>query len=371
MKVLAFLNLHHQPGLGALTKNRNSATVSFLGRYALMDFMLSNFSNSGIDRVAVLVDAHPHSVLKHLGSRNIFNINTKIGFNMVAYNESASRYGPRYNTDIANIMMHDHLIRDHDPDVIVIAPSYFVMPLDLRKVINEHKAKHADITVVYQQVNNAKTHFIGRGIIDIDNEGYITSFARNKGEDEKRNISTEVFVISRRVFEALIKEAVATSPFYTLSDIVALQINKGHRVNSYEFTGYLRSFDSYNNYFKYSFELLTYTLRKELFLDDWPIYTVTHDTPPAKYGENANVKNSFIANGAHIEGVVKNSIISRNVVVEKGSSVENAIIFTDTLVRSDQHLSYVLLDKDVEVRLINELHGTESDILYIKKGDKI
>ncbi|HZJ89404.1 MAG TPA: glucose-1-phosphate adenylyltransferase subunit GlgD [Bacilli bacterium] len=371
MKVLAFLNLHHQPGLGALTKNRNSATVSFLGRYAFMDFMLSNFSNSGIDRVAVLVDQHPQSVLKHLGSRNIFNLNTKIGFNMVAYNESASRYGPRYNTDIANIIFHKYLLKEHDPDVIVVAPSYFLMPLDLRQVIKEHKDNHADITVVYQDVNNAKTQFIGRGVITVDEEGHVKTFTRNKGEEDKRSVSTEVFVISRRVFEELLAEAQSTSPFYTLSDVIAQRIIDGHTVNSYHYKGYLRSIDSYANYFRFSFELLTYTIRKELFLDDWPIYTVTHDTQPAKYGQTANVKNSFVANGAKIEGTVKNAIISRNVVVEKGAVIENAIVFTDTTIRADQKLKYVLLDKEVEVRLINELSGTEDDILYIKKGDKI
>lgn len=74
MKVLAYLNLHHSPGLGPLTSARSSAVVSFLGRYAIMDFMLSNFSNSGFDKFATLVDSHPHSVLKHLGSRNTFNL---------------------------------------------------------------------------------------------------------------------------------------------------------------------------------------------------------------------------------------------------------------------------------------------------------
>ncbi len=371
MKVLAFLNLHHSPGLGALTKNRNSATVSFLGRYALMDFMLSNFSNSGIDRIGILVDTHPQSVLKHLGSRNIFNLNTKIGFGMVAYNESASRYGPRYNTDIANIVAHNHLLKQNDPDVIVVAPAYFIMSLDLHKVINAHKKNHADITAVYHRASNAKEHFIGRGIVEVDEENYITSYTRNKGEENDRIISTEVFVISRKVFEDLLVEAQALSPFYTLSDIVASRINRGARVHGYEYVGYVRSIDSYAKYLEYSFDLLNYTIRKQLFLEDWPIYTVTHDTPPAKYGVKANVKNSFVANGAQIDGRVKNAIISRNVVVEAGAVVENAIIFNGSVIHKGQVVKHALLDKDVEVRLAGLVSGTADDILYIKKGDKV
>ena len=204
MKVLAYLNLHHSPGLGPLTRGRSSAVVSFLGRYAFMDFMLSNFSNSGIDRVATLVDAHPHSVLKHLGSRNTFNINTKIGLEIVAYNEAGSKAGPRYNTDIANILFNDWILDQTDPDYIVVAPSYFILPLDFRPIIKQHIANKAQVTAVYQHVENAKTEFIGRGVFDLNSEGHVSHFSRNKGEKNERDISLEIFIFSKDIVKFLI-----------------------------------------------------------------------------------------------------------------------------------------------------------------------
>ena len=64
--VVGILNLHDCPHLGPLTMRRPLGATTFLGRYGLMDFTLSNFSNSGIDRVAVLAETDFHSIINHL-----------------------------------------------------------------------------------------------------------------------------------------------------------------------------------------------------------------------------------------------------------------------------------------------------------------
>jgi glucose-1-phosphate adenylyltransferase len=64
-KIMGFANLHGNKNLGPLTENRPLGSTSFLGRYGLMDFTLSNFSNSGIDKVGILIETQPRSVMKH------------------------------------------------------------------------------------------------------------------------------------------------------------------------------------------------------------------------------------------------------------------------------------------------------------------
>ncbi|MGI6734795.1 MAG: glucose-1-phosphate adenylyltransferase subunit GlgD [Bacilli bacterium] len=371
MKVLAYLNLHHSPRLGPLTVSRSSAVVSFLGRYAIMDFMLSNFSNSGFDRVATLVDNHPDSVLKHFGSRNTFNINTKLGLEIIAYNEAGSKAGPRYNTDVANIKFNSWILEQTDPDYIVVAPSYFVLPLDFRPILKQHIANKSKVTAVYQRVYNARNEYIGRSIFDLNTDGHVINISRNKGEKDERNIGLETYIFSRDAFEFLIKDAQKISSFYTLSDIVAYHALKDLRVDTYEYLGYMRCFDSYQHYYDYSFELLNYRIRRQLFLPHWPIYTVTHDTPPAKYEATADVNNAFIANGSLICGTIRNAIISRNVKVEEGAVVENSIIFTDSIVRRNKIISHAIIDKQAEVAVAAELAGTPDDIIYVRKGDRV
>ena len=78
-KILGILNLYDSPSLGGLTKNRTLGSTSFLGRFALMDFALSNFTNSDIDEINVLVKDNFRSVAKHCGSLKNWASNTKIG----------------------------------------------------------------------------------------------------------------------------------------------------------------------------------------------------------------------------------------------------------------------------------------------------
>jgi glucose-1-phosphate adenylyltransferase len=370
-RVLGFLNLHHAPDLGPLTQHRSIASTTFLGRYAFMDFMLSNFSNSGIDQVAILVKRHPRSILKHLGSRNTWNVNTKNGFEVIAYNERSHRYGSRYNTDIANIVENKWILKQARADYVVIAPTHFIAPIDFRPIINEHIRNNANITMVYKKVNTAKDHFIGADVLTINKDELVTHITQNRGTHARANVSMETLVITFSYFKEILKEARNASAYFSLYDFISHKIDQGEQVHTYEYTGYLRCFDNFEHYFEYSFELLDYEIRKNLFLEDWPIYTVTHDSPPAKYDESAVVRNSFIANGSKIGGTVRNSILSRFVHIEKGAKVDHCIIFTDSEVKANRKLQYCVIDKSVVVEQAKEIKGTKDDIAYVKEGDHV
>ena len=192
----------------------------------------------------------------------------------------------------------------------------------------------------------------------------------NKGEKKRADISLETYVMSREMLERILKEVPTISSLYSLNDYINYMV-KVLQVNAFEHKGYVRCFDSLAHYVEYSLELLDYSVRQQLFSPDWPIYTVTHDTPPSKYGENAEVSNSFIANGAVIEGSVNGSIISRSVVVREGAKVTNSIILTDTIITSDVSLDYCIVDKYARIIHARDLRGSDKQPLYIKQGDVV
>lgn len=370
-KVLGYLNLHQSPELGPLTAKRTIASTSFLGRYAFMDIMLSNFTNSGIDQVGLLVNQHPRSILKHLGSRNTWNVNTKIGFEVVAYNEQGVKRGSGYNTDIANILVNKWILDQSEAEFVILAPSHFVAPIDFRPIIDAHIKNHAEITMVYKAVDNAKSDFIDCDVLTLNKDGLVINVSTNRGALNDANISMETFVINRKKFEKLLKEAKEISPFFQLGDLLAFKIGNGEAIHSYEHRGYLRCFDTFKHYFDYSFELLDIKTRRQLFQPDWPIYTVTHDTPPAKYGDEADVTHAFIANGCVIDGKVHHSILSRSVKVKAGAEVEHSIIFTEAEIGRNKKISYTIVDKDVKVTRVSEIKGSEQEISYISQGDEV
>ena len=162
------------------------------------------------------------------------------------------------------------------------------------------------------------------------------------------------------------------SAMYGFRKTVTYAINH-HRipVYAYKFEGCVVPILSSEDYMKQSFNLLSYENRQKLFSPDWPIYTTTHNTPPALYGAKASVMNSFVANGAIIKGTVENSIISRDVVIEEGAVVRNCIIFTQSYIGKNAQLEYVLTDKNVKVQEVKKLKGTKDKALYIKQGEVI
>ncbi len=365
-RIIGFCNLHNSPSLGELTSSRPLASTSFLGRYAFVDFVLSNFANSGIDEVGILVKEYARSINKHLKFGSSWNINTKTGARVIMQNEQYYN-NPRYNHDINNIRNNDWFLYQSKADYVVIAPVHFVMSIDYRKVVDDHIASGADVTLVYTKVDNAKNNFIGCDRLTIY-QNVITNISKNKGEKKRADISLETYVMSREMLERILKEAPTISSLYSLNDYINYMV-KVLQVNAFEHKGYVRCFDSLAHYMEYSLELLDYTVRQQLFLPDWPIYTVTHDTPPSKYGKSAEVRNSFIANGAIIEGSVDSSIISRSVAIREGAKVKNSIILTDTIITSDVDLEYCIVDKYARIIHCHDLKGSEKQPLYIRQGD--
>lgn len=367
-KVIGYVNLHNSPSLGELTSSRPLASTSFLGRYAFIDFVLSNFANSGIDEIGVLVQDHARSLHKHLGFASSWSINTKIGARVMMQNEQYYN-NPKYNHDLNNIRNNDWFLYQSKADYVVIAPAHFVLSIDYRKVIDEHEASDADITMVYTSTKEAKEHFIGRDRLTIYKD-CVTHISKNKGEEECADISLESYVMKKEVLNRILEEAPHISSIFSLNDYIIYKI-KTLKVHAYEYKGYVRCFDSLAHYLEYSLELLSYSTRQQLFLENWPIYTVTHDTPPSKYGDNAEVTNSFIANGALIDGEVNSSIISRSVVVREGAKIKNSILLTETIVTSDIELEYCIVDKYARIIHVKELKGEKDAPLYIKQGDVI
>ena len=368
-RVIGFCNLHNSPSLGELTANRTLASTSFLGRFAFIDFTLSNFSNSGVDEIGILCQEHLRSLTKHLGFQNSWNINTKIGSNVVMYNEEKFN-NPRFNNDLNNIRANDWFLIRSNAEYVVIAPVHFLCTIDFSKVIDKHIESGADVTVVYKHIDYAKEACIGSNRLNIDKYNCVTNIYENGGTTNEADISLETYVMSKAYLRTILKDSLEVSSAFSLTEYLSHKVNSVN-LCAYEYDGFVRCIDSLEKYLEVSLELFSYDKRKELFKDNWPIYTVTHDTPPTRYGKKANVSNSIVANGAIIEGTVENSIISRSVVVSDGAKVTNSIILTETYISNDTVLDYCIVDKYSRILCVKELKGKKDKPLYVKQGDII
>jgi glucose-1-phosphate adenylyltransferase len=366
--VIGLLDCHNSPSLGLLTANRPLASTSFLGRYAFADFALSNFCNSEIPTVGILVKDHQRSILKHLGNMTAWVTNTKISHQTIFYNEKGA-LNPATNSDINNIRENDWVLYDSNASYLIFESAHIVLHVDLRPILAEHIARKEAMTLVYKTIDDADEEFLKENVYDIDEDGYLKAIYPNSGKSKHANVSLEIWIVNRTVLADIIKRHGQVDATYGMKEMISYLLKVApFKIHTYKFDGYARSFDSLDHYVQYSFELLDAKPAQDLFDPDWPIYTVTHDTPPALYGENASITNSFVSNGCIVEGEVKDSILCRNVKVGKGTKVSRSIILSNVALGDETEVQDALIDKYSVVTKGHSVKGTPEQILYIKQG---
>ncbi len=366
-KVIGIVDLHHDISLDFLTENRSIASTQFLGRYCFIDLPLSNFSNSGIKKIGILIKEKPRSLFRHLGLKNSWAFNTKTDGITLLYNEKYAN-DRFYNTDVNNLLENSWFLKDNNrAKYIVIAPAHLVMTINYQDVVKKHIESGAEITCVYKQNTKGRSEFLSSSVYEMENEK-IVNIRPNKGDKDIVNVSLSTYVINYDVFVSLLEKAHNTSALFLLKDAIAANINELD-VRGYCYDGFVQTYDSLSSYLKNSLNLLDYDNYTKLFKEEWPIYTRTYDTPPVIYGKNSKVKKCFIANGTQIDGEVENSIIGRGCVIEKGAVVKNSIILANSRVCSDVKINNVIVDKQAIIKYTKELEGTLETPIGIRQED--
>ena len=348
---------------------RPIAAFSFLGRYRMVDFPLSNMTNSEIEEIQIYLKNRPRSVFSHVGTGRHYNINSKRGGISILYGENSPE-SEFYNTDIASFKANLKTIEKSKKDYVIIAPSYMLYSMNYSTLLKKHVESGADVTVVYKAVDDAKTRYIDCDTLTLNKQKGILSINKNLGNYKNRNISMETYVLSKDLFIQLINEAVKISSLYWFTDILNEKCEELD-IRGYQYRGYLAAITDLTSYYEANMELINHETASDLFKDEWPIYTRTNDSAPTKYTKDAKVRRCVISNGCLIEGEVENSIIGRGCVVKKGAVVKNAVICPNTVIGEDVYLNNVVVDKEATISRVKNVQGICGSPAYVRKGDRI
>lgn len=352
-----------------LEEYRPVPAISFLGRYRVIDFILSNMTNSGIDNVQVYCKEKPRNLIEHLGTGSHYNINSKRGNLRILYGEK-SFSSPVYNHDIANYMLNMQYIEEDTNPYVVLAPSYFIYSLDFNEVLKQHVDTGADVTVLYTNTTDAKRAYLGTDTLTMDKDKRVLSVEKNRGTSKNKTISLEAFVLSKKLFVELVKKAASISSLYWFKDILRDSVNELD-IRGYGVRGFVACINSLEEYYRWSMSLRDRSVANGLFKPGWPIYTQTNDSSPTRFSKDADVKGSVIANGCVIEGTVSGSIVGRNVTIQKGAVVKDSIILSDAFIGEGAKLDHVVVDKYAIIHHVKALTGTDEELVYVKRRDRI
>ncbi len=361
---IIFANIYENK-IPELTAKRTMASVPFGGKYRMVDFVLSNMSNSGINNVALLTRKNFHSLMDHVGSGAAWDLSKR--------RSGLALLPPYGNHSFANrieSLYHIHgYIENLREEYVLITASDNVANIDYQKMFEFHLKNEADITLLYKNMEipeNSRSPIV----LDTDDSGAITQMLIDPEISEACKVSTGSTIISRDLLLKLVKECISRNTLSFKKHI--LQYNVGKlRMFGYEFKGHLSVIGSLGSYYKENMKLMDPKVREELFNSQRPIYTKVRDDAPCRYGLTSKVKSSLVSQGCVINGEVENSILSKGVHIAKGAKVKNCIIMQDTKIGEGAELEYVIIDKDCIITDERKLSGCETYPVYIEKQSTV
>ena len=351
-----------------LVAERTMASIPFGGRYRMIDFVLSNMANSGIDNISVIVRKNYHSLMDHLGAGREWDLTRKRGgLNIVPpfAERSVKMYSGRVDA-MASILSW---INAQKEKYVILSDACIAMNFDFNKLIEEHVKSGADVTMVYNRAEIPEGARNDNYTVQIK-DGRVTELLSNDYRPGVQNLAMNIYIIERESLIQLVRDASVRGMVYFERDILARNLNLLN-VHAYEYTGYAARISDMKSYFDENMRLLEGDNVEALFDPANPIYTKIRDDNPSRYLTGSKVKNSLLADGCVIEGVVENSVLFRGCQVKKGAVVKNCVLMQDTVVEANSSVEYVVTDKNVHITADKKLSGTESFPAFVAKNHTV
>lgn len=361
---LIFSNIHNKE-LFEVTQNRTIASTPIGGRYRLIDFALSNMVNNNISHIGVVTKNNYQSLMDHIGSGKDWDLARKNGGLVILPPYGVSQ--DFYNSRLEAVKGIISFINNAKADYIVLTDCYYVCNLDYKPIFKQHFETKADITCVYREADITNEDYMPVNILEVAEDNRITSMNIHQSYQGHAKVSCDTWIIKKDLLQSLVLDAINRNLHSFNRDILRENLTN-LRIYGYKFNGFFRSISSLNSYYKLNKELLDKNVREELFEQKGrSIYTKVRDSAPTKYGKNAKVSNSLIADGCFIDGIVENSILFRETKVQKNSIIKDSILMQNTIVSENTTLDHVITDKNVKIVHKKEIIGQENKLAYIKK----
>lgn len=369
MMGIIFSNIYDS-AMGELTKHRTLASLPFGGRYRMIDFVLSNMSNSGIETIGVITKYNYQSLMDHLGSCDEWDLNRKNGrvFILPPYGTGQTSVYQGKLEALQGAMMY---LNRGKGDYVVLSDSNIICNIDYDHILEAHIKSGKMLTAVTHRTA-PKDPEETMGLMFTEENDQITDITIHHTYTKEDYLGMGMYIMEKDLLRTLVKEA-ASHGFY---DFERDFVQRGFQenlvdINLYEFKGTVLRNTSTGNYMENQMALLDETIRQDIFNSSSPIYTKVRDEVPTFYHEKSIVNNAMIADGCRIFGTVENSIISRDVLIEAGAVVRNAIVMQGTVIRKGSELEHTIIDKDVTITENRTLIGAPNAPLIIEKGQRV
>lgn len=347
-----------------LSKRRAVAAMPVAGSYRCVDFALSNMTNSHIKKVAVMTQYNAKSLNQHLNSSKWWDFGRKQGGLYVLTPTMTDDNNFWYRGTADAIYQNLDFLKDcHEPYVIITSGDC-VYKMDYNKVLEDHIAKKADITVVYKELSEEDDDLTRFGILKMDETGRVTDFEEKPLVAKRNLVSTGIYVIRRRHLIELIEKSHSEGRHDFVQDIL-VRYKELKKIYGYKMEGYWRNIATTESYDRANKDFLKKEVRDYFFKEYPSIYSKIADLPPAKYNPGANVKNSLISSGCIVNGDVEDSILFKKVYVGNNCVIRNSIILNDVYIGDNTVIENCIVESRDTIRANTSFIGEEGKIKIV------
>ena len=322
----------HGSRLGVFTKRIAKPAVSFGGKYRIIDFVLSNCSNSGIDTVGVLTQYRPRVLNSHIGMGSHWDLDRINGGVYILPPYMSEKEGHWYNGTANAIYKNINFIDDYDPEYVLILSGDHIYKMDYSEMLSFHKEKNAEVTIAVIEVPWDEANRFG--IMNTEEDKKIYEFEEKPQEPKSNLASMGVYIFNWKTLKSYFLRGEKTNECFDDfgHDVIPAMLKDGIPMYAYPFKGYWRDVGTIESLWEANMDLIKNPDAVDLSDSNWRIYTNTMDLPPQYIGKKANVKESLIADGCSVLGTVENTVLSHKVDVGEGSVITNSVIMPNVTI---------------------------------------
>jgi glucose-1-phosphate adenylyltransferase len=367
-----------------LTRERGKPAVPFGGRYRIVDFVLSNFVNSGIYALYVLVQYKAQSLIEHL--RTAWRLGG-LPDHFVMVVPPQMRWGETWYQGTADAVYQNlNLLLDFAPDLVAVFGADHIYRMDISQMVAGHQQTGADVTVAALPVPVERSREFG--IITASADGRITDFAEKPavptplpGDRTRALASLGNYLFTTGVLVDALVEDARRSTDHDFGRTILPELVGRARVVAYNFLdnvipgmhpyeeqGYWRDVGTLQAYWEAHMDLLGRTPRLDLANPHWPIHTAPYRGPSARILEGT-IEDSLVGEGCLIDGAtVRRSVLGRGVQVLRGAVVEESVVMDHTVVGAGARLRRVIADRFNDIAAGTVLGREDGGLTVLPRG---
>lgn len=356
--------------LGVLTKKLAKPAVPFGGKYRIIDFPLSNCSNSGIYTVGVLTQYKPLELNAHIGIGSPWDLDRRDAGVRILPPYQEEKGGNWYKGTANAIYQNTEFIDSYNPEYVLILSGDHIYKMNYDEMLEKHKRSNADATIAVINVSIEEASRFG--IMNTREDHSIYEFEEKPKKPKSTLASMGIYIFNWKPLKKYLRED--ESDRFSSNDfgknIIPKMIKDNLKMMAYPFDGYWKDVGTIHSLWEANMDLLDDDNKLNLYDKEWKIYSSSQVSLAQYIGEEALIKNSLIVEGCTVYGAVEESVLFQGVHIGKKTVIKDSVIMPNAFIGDNVIIEKAIIGSDAIIRKGCRI-GDGNEIAVIASNEEV